>query len=148
MNIMITEEMREKIQGIYGGGTNVSYEKIPYGRYQFVLQLPCGPNKVDTLLSAFRQELKSIAEKGINDSYVDKVKKAWIEKYKVDVKSNEYWLSSLQGINRGEKSADRILNAEKYYEKLTAADIKEAAIMIQGSKGKMMAVQMPEEVKK
>ena len=145
MNIMITEEMREKIQGIYGGGTNVSYEKIPYGRYQFVLQLPCGPNKVDTLLSAFRQELKSIAEKGINDSYVDKVKKAWIEKYKVDVKSNEYWLSSLQGINRGEKSADRILNAEKYYEKLTAADIKEAAIMIQGSKGKMMAVQMPEE---
>ena len=145
MNIMITEEMREKIQGIYGGGTNISYEKIPYGRYQFVLQLPCGPNKVDTLLSAFRQELKSIAEKGINDSYVDKVKKAWIEKYKVDVKSNEYWLSSLQGINRGEKSADRILNAEKYYEKLTAADIKEAAIMIQGSKGKMMAVQMPEE---
>ena len=144
MNILITEEMREKIQGIYGGGTNVSYEKIPYGRYQFVLQLPCGPNKVDTLLSAFRQELKSIAEKGINDSYVDKVKKAWIEKYKVDVKSNEYWLSSLQGINRGEKSADRILNAEKYYEKLTAADIKEAAIMIQGSKGKMMAVQMPE----
>ena len=148
MNILITEEMREKIQGIYGGGTNVSYEKIPYGRYQFVLQLPCGPNKVDTLIGAFRQELKSIAEKGINDSYVDKVKKAWIEKYKVDVKSNEYWLSSLQGINRGEKSADRILNAEKYFEKLTAADIKEAANMIQRSKGKMIAVQMPEEVKK
>jgi zinc protease len=147
MNILITEEMREKIQGIYGGGTNVSYEKIPYGRYQFVLQLPCGPNKVDTLIGAFKHELTSIAEKGIDQSYVDKVKKAWIEKYKVDVKSNEYWLSSLQGINRGEKSEDRVLNAEKYYEKLAAADIKEAAIMIQKSKGKMIAVQMPEVVK-
>jgi len=114
---------------------------------KFVLQLPCGPNKVDTLIGAFKHELTSIAEKGIDQSYVDKVKKAWIEKYKVDVKSNEYWLSSLQGINRGEKSEDRVLNAEKYYEKLAAADIKEAAIMIQKSKGKMIAVQMPEVVK-
>ena len=38
--------------------------------------------------------------------------------------------------------------AEKYYEKLTAEDIKEAAIIVQGSKTKLMAVQMPEDVKK
>lgn len=147
MNILIIEEMREKIQGIYGGETSISFEKIPYGRYQFELYLPCGPNKVDTLIGEFKHELNSIAEKGIDQSYVDKVKKAWIEKYKVDSKSNEYWLSSLQGINRGEKSEDRVLNAEKYYEQLTAADIKEAAKMIQQSKGKMIAVQMPEEGK-
>jgi zinc protease len=148
MNILITEEMREKIQGIYDGRTAVLNEKIPYGHYQFELSLPCGPDKVDTLIRVFRQELKSIAEKGINRDYAYKVKKAWIEKYKVDVKSNEFWVKSLQEINRGEKSADRVLNAEKYYEKLTAEDIKEAAIIVQGSKTKLMAVQMPEEVKK
>ena len=112
MNIIITEEMREKIQGIYGGAASIEYNKIPTGRFQFVLQLPCGPAKVDTLIAAFNHELKKMAESGVAQSYVDKVKKAWLEKYKVDAKTNEYWLSVLQSINRGETTADRILNAE------------------------------------
>jgi zinc protease len=52
MNIIITEEMREKIQGIYGGNASIEYSKIPTGRFQLVLQLPCGPAKVDTLIAA------------------------------------------------------------------------------------------------
>lgn len=144
MNILITEEMREKIQGIYGGGTNVNFSKIPYGHYQFVLQLPCGPAKVDTLIAAFHNELNAIAKGGINVSYVDKVKKAWIEKYRVDIKSNEFWLSALQQISTSDLTIDRFLNAEKYYNQLTSSDIKEAALIIKQSKGKMIAVQMPE----
>lgn len=147
MNIIITEEMREKIQGIYGGAASIEYSKIPTGRYQFVLQLPCGPAKVDTLIAAFNHELKKMAEAGVAQTYVDKVKKAWLEKYKVDAKTNEYWLSVLQSINRGETSVDRILNAEKYFSGLTAADIKEAAMIVQKASGKMIAVQMPETVK-
>ncbi len=147
MNIIITEEMREKIQGIYGGAASIEYNKIPTGRFQFVLQLPCGPAKVDTLIAAFNHELKKMAESGVAQSYVDKVKKAWLEKYKVDAKTNEYWLSVLQSINRGEATADRILNAEKYFNGLTAGDVKEAAMIVQKASGKMIAVQMPETVK-
>ena len=144
MNILITEEMREKIQGIYGGGTNVNFTRIPYGHYQFVLQLPCGPAKVDTLIAAFHNELNAIAKDGINVSYVDKVKKAWVEKYREDIKSNEYWLSALQQISTSDLTIDRFLNAEKYYNQLTSSDIKQAALIIKQSKGKMIAVQMPE----
>jgi len=147
MNIIITEEMREKIQGIYGGAATVEYSKIPVGRFQLVLQLPCGPAKVDTLIAAFNHELKKMAAEGVAQSYVDKVKKAWLEKYKVDAKTNEYWLSVLQSINRGETTADRILNAEKYYNGFSAADIREAAGIVMKSSGKMMAVQMPETSK-
>lgn len=147
LNIIITEEMREKIQGIYGGSANIDYTKVPTGRFQMVLQLPCGPAKVDTLIAAFNHELKQMAEKGVAQSYVDKVKKAWIEKYKVDVKKNEYWLSALQSISMGERSAERILNAEKYYNALSTDDIKAAAIMVQKASGKLMAVQMPETIK-
>ena len=147
MNIIITEEMREKIQGIYGGNASIEYSKIPTGRFQLVLQLPCGPAKVDTLIAAFNHELKKMSEVGVAQPYVDKVKKAWLEKYKVDAKTNEYWLSVLQSINRGETSADRILNAEKYFNALSVADIKEAAGIVMKSSGKMIAVQMPETVK-
>ena len=147
MNIIITEEMREKIQGIYGGNASIEYSKIPTGRFQLVLQLPCGPAKVDTLIAAFNHELKKMSEVGVAQPYIDKVKKAWIEKYKVDAKTNEYWFSELQSINRGETSADRILNAEKYFNALSVADIKEAAGIVMKSSGKMIAVQMPETIK-
>lgn len=144
LNIIITEEMREKIQGIYGGGTNADVSKYPYGSYQLVLQLPCGPAKVDTLIAAYKIELKELAEHGIAQSYVDKVKKAWIEKYKVDVKTNEYWLSALQNIYTGEVTSDRIVHAEKYFNQLTVNDIKEAAKMVSKPKGSLIAVQLPE----
>ncbi|MFM8587238.1 MAG: M16 family metallopeptidase [Bacteroidota bacterium] len=148
MNILIIEEMREKIQGIYGGGTNASLDKIPTGKYQMVLQLPCGPDKVDTLISAFNAELKRIAEKGLDQSYVDKIKKAWIEKRKVDIKKNEYWLSVLQSLKNGERTVDRILNGENYLNAFSAKDLQDAAKILLASKGKMMAVQMPEISKK
>lgn len=144
INIFITEEMREKIQGIYGGGTNISLSKVPFGEFQLVLQLPCGPAKVDTLVSAFNAELKSIAENGISQSYVDKVKQAWIEKYKVDVKKNEYWMSALQSIHKKEKTVERFLNAQTYYEQLTSEDIQQAANLVNKATTKIIAVQMPE----
>jgi zinc protease len=140
--------MREKIQGIYGGGTQVQFSKIPFAHYEMSVQLPCGPAKVDTLIAAFRDELNDIAKNGIDTGYVSKVKKAWIEQYKVDIKKNEYWLSSLQSINRGEKTADRFINAEKYFNAFTANDIKKAANILMNSQGKLMAVQMPEVIKK
>ena len=144
INIIITEEMREKIQGIYGGGTNISFTNVPFGQYQLVLQLPCGPAKVDTLIAAFNAELKNIATNGLTQGYVDKVKQAWIEKYKVDVKKNEYWLSALQSIQKKEKTAERFLNSQLYFEKLNPADIKHAAEIMYRSSGKIFAVQMPE----
>ncbi len=106
--------------------------------------MPCGPAKVDTLITAFKAELKNIATNGLTQAYVDKVKQAWIEKYKVDVKKNEYWLSTLQSIQKKEKTAERFLNSQSYFEKLSASDIKQAAEIIYRSSGKIFAVQMPE----
>ncbi len=59
LNIRIIEELREKIQGIYGGGTQSQFEKFPYSHYTFSLYLPCGPQKVDTLLYAAHKEIET-----------------------------------------------------------------------------------------
>jgi zinc protease len=147
MNITIIEEMREKIQGIYGGGTNIDINKVPIGSYQFVLQLPCGPAKVDTLISTFTAQLQTLATKGVDTSYIFKVKKAWIEKHREDIKKNEYWLSALQEIHMGERTAEYVVNAEKYYNAFSVADVKKAASILQKSKGRMLAIQMPEASK-
>jgi zinc protease len=147
MNITIIEEMREKIQGIYGGGTNIEVSKLPVGSYQFVLQLPCGPAKVDTLISTFTTQLQSLATSGVDTSYIFKVKKAWIEKHREDMKKNEFWLGALQDVHLGERSAEYVVNAEKYYNAFSVNDVKKAASILMKSKGRMLAIQMPEAAK-
>jgi len=144
MNIRIIEEMREKIQGIYGGSTFGGMEKYPYSSYQFVLQLPCGPQKADTLIQEFNRELKELADKGPEQKYLDKVKKQWNESYRTDMKTNPYWLEKLGQIRNGEVDADQFLNREKYVNQIRPSDIQAAARLIRDAPSRLIAVQLPE----
>ena len=72
LNIRIIEELREKVQGIYGGGTFAEVDKMPYANYSFILQLPCGPEKVDTLLKAVKKEFEEHGENGSSQSHLEK----------------------------------------------------------------------------
>ncbi len=144
LNIKITEELREKIQGIYGGGTNTNWSKVPYGNYSFVLQLPCGPEKVDTLIKTYEAELAGIAANGISQSYLDKVKKQWLEEYKTGIKTNDYWLGKLAQFRQGESTPDRMLNFEKYVNAVSSADVQAAAKMVRSSTTRVLATLLPE----
>lgn len=144
LNIKIIEELREKIQGIYGGGTNGGVNRIPYGSFQFALQLPCGPDKVDTLIKAYKAELASIASKGVEPSYLDKVKKQWIEEHKTSMKTNEYWLGKLQQFRQGDNAPERMFNFESYVNAISSNDIQSAAKLVQSATTKLTAVLLPE----
>lgn len=144
LNIRIIEELREKVQGIYGGGTFGGLEKYPYTNYSFALQLPCGPEKVDTLLKAVKKEFADIAAKGPDTSYLNKVKTQWIEQNKVKKKENGTWLDALLDIKFKGDNPDRFVNAEKYINKLTVKDVQQIAKLILDGKNQFYAVQMPE----
>lgn len=144
LNIKIIEELREKIQGIYGGGTNGGLSRIPEGNFQFALQLPCGPDKVDTLIKAYNAELRSIATKGVEKSYLDKVKKQWMEEYKTSIKTNEYWINKLQQFRQGDNTPERMFHYEKYVEALSSADVQAAANLVISARTKLTAVLLPE----
>jgi zinc protease len=144
LNIRIIEELREKIQGIYGGGTYASLEKIPYSNYSFVLQLPCGPEKADTLLKAVKKEFDDMVQKGPDSSYLNKVKKQLAEQYKTDLKKNETWIRVLQDIKMQGSSPEYFLDFENYLNRLTPKDVQDAARIILAGKNQFTAVLMPE----
>jgi zinc protease len=144
LNIRIIEELREKIQGIYGGGTFGGLEKYPYANYSFAVQLPCGPEKVDTLLKAVKKEFDEIVTHGPDTSYLNKVKRQWIEQYRTNIKENNTWLNQLLEYKLQGGDPDRFVNYEKYVEKLTPKDVQQAAKLILAGKNEFVAVQMPE----
>lgn len=143
LNIRIIDELREKIQGIYGGGTYVSMEKIPYSHYGFVVQLPCGPEKVDTLIKALKAELSDMVENGPKQSDLDKVRKQWLEQYKTNMKENGPWLNELLEYPLNGTDPERFIHYDKYVNQLTAADLQQAARLILTSRNRFYAILMP-----
>lgn len=148
LNIRIIEEFREKIQGIYGGGLYASLEKYPYSNYSLVLQLPCGPEKVDTLLKATKNEFNEIVTKGPQVSYLDKVKKQWLEQYRTNMKENGTWLAELMDQRTQHTDPKYFLQYEQLVNKLTVKDVQAAAKILLNDKNQFTAVLLPETVEK
>lgn len=147
LNIRINEELREKIQGIYGGGTGFQFDKVPYSNYSFFLQLPCGPEKLDTLLKAAQAEIQSIISNGPSKENLEKVKKQWHEQHKVNVKENGTWLSQLQSFYFPGDNPDYFINYDKYVDALTVKDIQEAAKLLLSTKNVATGILLPEKDK-
>ncbi|HVZ98403.1 MAG TPA: insulinase family protein [Chitinophagaceae bacterium] len=145
LNIRIDEELREKIQGIYAGGTQAQFEKLPYSHYVLYVQLPCNPEKVDTLLIAMRSEIKNLIDNGPSKENLDKVKQQWIEQYKVNVKENGSWLSNLQEAYFPGDNIDYFINYEKYVNALTPEEIQDAAKLLLSTKNVLTGVLLPEK---
>lgn len=144
LNILITEELREKVQGIYGGGTYASISILPYHNYSFVLQLPCGPEKADTLLQVAKREFSDMVTKGPEERYLTKVKTQWLEQSKAAMKENATWLSQLLDYKFQGGNPDRFIHYSKYVKALTVKDVQDAARIIFGGGNELIAVLMPE----
>ena len=145
LNIRIIEELREKIQGIYSGGISAQFEKIPYSNYSFVLELPSGPEKVDTLLFAAKKEIEDLKKFGPSQQNLDKVKQQFLQQHKVTIKDNSYWLSKLQNITFPGSDPKYFLNYEKYINSLTLKSIQEAANLLLNGSNVITAILRPEK---
>lgn len=147
LNIKIIEDLREKIQGIYGGGIFGGVEKYPYGNYSYFAQLPCGPEKVDTLITALNAEIENVKSNGPDTATLNKVKQQWIEQAKTAAKENNTWLQKIQAVMMEGANADRFLNYEKYVKALTPAQIQATAKLLFNGKNVITAVLKPEDKK-
>ncbi|HTB53044.1 MAG TPA: insulinase family protein [Ferruginibacter sp.] len=143
LNIKIIEELREKIQGIYTGEIYTRFSKIPYQHYSFILELPCGPAKIDTLIIAANQQIENLKKNGPLQEDMEKVKQQWLEENKTAMKENNTWLQSLQDIEFKGNDPDRFLNAAKYITALTAKDVQDAAKLLLNGNNVTTAILRP-----
>ena len=145
LNIKINEELREKIQGIYSGNISAQFSKIPYPNYSFVIELPSGPGKVDTLLSAMNKEIENLKKFGPSKENLEKVKQQWREQHKVNIKENGAWLGQLQSFTFPGDDPKYFIEYEKYVNALTPKSIQDAANLLLTGKNVLTAILRPEK---
>ncbi len=144
LNIKVIEELREKLGGIYSGGYYCNVRKEPYQRFAIILQLPCGPENVDKLLTAATGEIKALQEKGPDSEDLDKVKSQWHEQHREDIETNSYWRGALEAILFDHKSKANVLEYDKWIDKLKPADVQLAARKLLGVENDFTAILYPE----
>lgn len=144
LNIKVIEVLREKMGGIYTGGFFAQVSKEPYQRYSIGMQLPCGPENVDKLIAAAKEEINNVKEKGPDAKDLDKVKSQWREKYRTQVKENKYWQSKLVDVMFWGKDKQHVLQYDAWIDKLTPADIQQAAKQLFNGKNEFISILYPE----
>lgn len=145
LNIKIIDDLREKLGAIYGGGIYGGLNKLPYNNYSFVLQLPCGPKNVDTLLKSANFEIEKIKKEGPDTTDLNKVKRTWLEQYKVQLKENGFWSSKIRDIYFQGDDPQRIFDYEQNVKAITSDDIKRTANELLTGDNVITAVLYPEK---
>jgi zinc protease len=145
INIKIIEDLREKIGGIYSGGINGAITKYPFQGYTLAMQLPCGPENVDKLKKAAADEIEKIKTNGPEQKDLDKVKKALLEKYTVNIKENRYWSGLLQGVYFQENNQQRIIDYVQIVNAITVDNIKTTANTLFDGKNIVNGTLFPEK---
>lgn len=147
LSIKLVENLREEKSGVYGVSARGTITNHPYENYTMTISFPCGPENVDELIKAARNEVKKIIENGPTQEDVDKVKEAQIKSYEENIKKNRFWLSSIENTDFMGLDSYRILKLKGMIGELTVKSIQKTAQKYLQEDNLIIGVLMPEAEK-
>ncbi len=134
LDIIYTEEIREKEGGTYGVGTSGTLNNVPKESARLLVMFQTAPELREKLTGMAIDLLNKFAEEGPRQQDLDKVREYMLKKYAENQKENAYWGNQIQnyvidGFD-GYKDFEKILNS------ITPADLKKFAksLLKQGNK--------------
>lgn len=95
LDMVYTEEVREKEGGTYGVNCYGDLQKYPKEQLLLQIVFQTDPAKKDKLAGIVVDELKKLAAEGPSDVHLQKVKEYMLKKYADNQKENGYWMNNL-----------------------------------------------------
>ena len=95
LDMVYTEEVREKEGGTYGVNCYGDLQKYPKEQLLMQIVFQTDPAKKDKLAGIVVDELKKLAAEGPSDVHLQKVKEYMLKKYADNQKENGYWMNNL-----------------------------------------------------
>ena len=133
LNIVYTEEVREKEGGTYGVGVQGAVSEEPECRYTLSVNFKMSPDRREELLAIIIKQFEKIAAEGPVSEHVEKVRSYMLKSFEESQKRNGAWKTWLykyyfEGKNTRDNYAD-IVNS------ITTEDIRQLAkyILEQGN---------------
>lgn len=143
LDIVYTENIREKEGGTYGVRVNGGTAKYPKERFAFYVQFDTDPIKKDKLLNIVHEEINGIMMQNPSAENVQKVKEYMLKSFQEYLNDNSYWDSAISMLEKD--GVDMHSNYEETVRSITPSMIRDFAKKI-FSQGNLIEVSMnPEE---
>jgi zinc protease len=88
MDILLTNEIRENLGGVYSISTGASVNVIPAGECTLIAVFQCDPARADELIAAVQQRITEIARQPINEDIFNNAKEAVLMEYENSIQRN------------------------------------------------------------
>lgn len=122
LDIIYTEEIREKEGGTYGVQVMASTTNIPKIRQIIQVVFQCDPDRREYLTGRIKEILTQFAAEGPSEADLAKVKELTLKRYQENLRENSYWSGKISDwVLEGE---DNFTDYEQIVNNLTAEDIR------------------------
>ena len=95
MDMVYTEEVREKEGGTYGVSVSGRVSKHPTSKGIVEISFQTDPSKREKMVDIILKELDNVAANGPKEEHLKKVKEALVKQHAESVKENGYWMGAL-----------------------------------------------------
>ena len=123
VNDRLRVEVREKLGAAYSPGAGTQQSTVYPGSGLLLIQAMSDPDKVDTLVEACLGVARSLAESGVTDEEVARLKEPLLKQRRDAKRQNGFWLNVLAEADRKPHQLDDLRSADAFYETFTAADL-------------------------
>lgn len=134
LNMVYTEEVREKEGGTYGVSCYGGLNKYPTEDFMMQIVYQTDPEKYEKLNAVIDREMQKMAAEGPSDERMQKIKEYMLKKYGDNQKENSYWVNNLKEYFCN--GVDNTKDYEATVNAITKADVQKFAadILKQGNK--------------
>lgn len=145
LNIRYVEVIREDMGAAYSLSASSRMSMTTADKPEYMLQIfaPLKPELSDSALQVMDAELQQIAEHGIAESYLNKVKEFLLKSAREQFKKNGTWLEAL--CTYKDYGADLFTDYEKAVEAVTVDDLRKMAARIWKDHNKATVKILPAE---
>jgi zinc protease len=124
LNIVLIEEIREKLGGVYSISSSVSLSPTPRGEFSMQIVFACDPKRTDELATAVMNLLQRTTQ-NINRDTFAKAVEALLRSWEVSMQSNAYIAQSYANSSVLLKQPlARLHRRPQYFNAVTPADIQ------------------------
>ena len=90
LNIMLNDEIREKLGGVYSIQSSASISTIPSGQYELFAFFICNPRRVDELVSAVSRSIAGVVNNPLNMDTFNQAKEALLMWHERSMQQNSH----------------------------------------------------------
>ena len=127
LDIELREAVREEAGGSYDVGAGAQLDHYPTEQFVLFVGFGCAPDEVEKLTGIVLDKVRLLGARGPTEEDLTKVREGFRRRYQTDVKTNEYWLQTLQFLLMNGQPLAAALDYERWVDGLSVESLSALA---------------------